>query len=72
MIILTSLFASCKSNTENKSNDISDSAVTANSSTGTSEIHKNIHIKAKPDSIAIDAASTAVICHFMDTANLKL
>ncbi len=61
LIILTLLFASCKSNTQNKSNDITDSAVTAKSSTDTSEVHKNIHIMAKPDSIAIDASSTAVI-----------
>ena len=61
IIIAVLLFASCKDNTENKNNGISDSTVTANSSTDKKEIHKNIHVMAKPDSISIDASSTAVI-----------
>jgi ureidoacrylate peracid hydrolase len=55
------LLVSCKSNTENKSNDNADSVVTAKSSNSKTESYRNIHIMAKPDSIAIDIASTAVI-----------
>jgi ureidoacrylate peracid hydrolase len=55
------LLASCKDNTKNKNNGISNSTATANSSTDKNEIHKNIHVMAKPDSISIDASSTAVI-----------
>ena len=55
------LLASCKDNTENKKNSISNSTLTANSSTDKNEIHKNIHLMAKPDSISINALSTAVI-----------
>ncbi len=61
-IIIAVLFlASCKSNTEDKNDSITDSAVTAKSSTDTNEVHNYIHVMAKPDSIAIDASSTAVI-----------
>ena len=51
----------CKDNSENKSNDDSKSSVKANSSEAKNEIYKNIHIMAKPDSIPIDTARTAVI-----------
>ena len=61
MIIPVLLIAGCKDKTENKNNDTSNSAVTAQSSNDKKEIRKNIHIMAKPDSIAIDASSTAVI-----------
>ena len=54
-IVLVVLFTACKSNTK------TDSAVITKSSTQKNKIHKNIHIMAKPDSIAIDAASTAII-----------
>jgi len=54
-IVLVLLFTACKSNTK------TDSAVITKSSTQKNKIHKNIHIMAKPDSIAIDAASTAII-----------
>src|SRR6202171_2086364 len=53
-IIIVFLFlTSCKGNT--------DSTLTARPSTSKNEIHKNIHIMAKPDSIAIDASRTAII-----------
>lgn len=61
IIIQALLLAGCKDNTENKSNDNTKSSVTANSANDTNKIYKNIHIKAKPDSIAIDTARTAVI-----------
>ena len=54
------LFAGCKNNQKNKT-------VTANASEtisapkNTNKTFKNIHIQAKPDSIAIDTASTAVV-----------
>jgi len=54
-IVLVVLFTACKSNAK------TDSAVITKSSTQKNKIHKNIHIMAKPDSIAIDAASTAII-----------
>lgn len=62
IIIIPALFIiGCKDNSENKSNDDSKSTVTANSSKDANKISKNIHIMAKPDSIAIDTARTAVI-----------
>jgi len=61
IIIPALLLAGCKDNTENKSNDNTKSSVTANSSNYTNKIYKNIHIMAKPDSIAIDTARAAVI-----------
>jgi ureidoacrylate peracid hydrolase len=61
IIIAGVLLASCKDNTENKNNGITDSTVTVKSSTDKIETHKNIHIMAKPESISIDASSTAVI-----------
>ncbi len=61
ILIPALLFTACKDNTENKNNGNSDSTVTTKSSTDKNKIHKNIHIMAKPDSIAIDAASTAII-----------
>ena len=54
-IVLVVLFTACKSNAK------TDSAVITKSSTQKNKIHKNIHIMAKPDSIVIDAASTAII-----------
>ena len=61
-IIIPALFIiGCKDNVENKSNENSKSSVTANLSNDTTKIYKNIHIMAKPDSIAIDAARSAVI-----------
>src|SRR5258706_8095991 len=61
IIIPVLLIAGCKDKTENKNNDTSNSTVTAGSSNDKKEIRKNIHIMAKPDSITIDASSTAVI-----------
>ena len=61
IILPALLIIGCKDNSENKSNDDSKSSVTANSSKDTNKIYKNIHIMAKPDSIAIDTARTAVI-----------
>jgi len=55
------LLASCKDNPENKNSGNADSMGTPNSSTDKIESHKNIHLMAKPDSISIDASSTAVI-----------
>ena len=61
-IIIPALFIiGCKGNSENKSKDDFKSSVTTNSSNDTNKIYKNIHIMAKPDSIAIDTARTAVI-----------
>lgn len=51
----------CKYNGENRSNDGSKSSVTSNSQKDTNKIYKNTHIPAKPDTIAIDMARTAVI-----------
>ena len=61
IIIAVLLLASCKDNSENKNNGITDSTVTANLSTDKNDTDKNIHIMANPDSIAINASSTAVI-----------
>jgi ureidoacrylate peracid hydrolase len=61
-IIIALLFITgCKENTENKSGDDSKSAVATNAHGDTNKIYKNIHILAKPDSISIDTARTAVI-----------
>lgn len=61
IIIPALFFIGCKGNTENKSKDDSKSSVTLNSPKDANKIYKNIHIMAKPDSIAIDTARTAVI-----------
>jgi ureidoacrylate peracid hydrolase len=61
IIIVILFLASCKSNTGNKNNGITDSIVTAKSLTDKNGIHRSIHIMAKPDSITIDASNTAVI-----------
>ncbi len=61
MLIPAFLFTACRDNTETKSNGNIPSNVTPKSSTDKNRIHKNIHIMAKPDSIAIDATSTAII-----------
>lgn len=55
------LIIGCRNNQENKINDNSQPSVTVNSSHGKNKTYKNIHIMAKPDSIAIDTARTAVI-----------
>ena len=55
-IIAVLFFASCKNNTENK--DKTDALITTYSSTNKGI---TIHVKAKPDSIAIAASNTAVI-----------
>ena len=55
------LVLSCKNNQGNNKNDNSKSLVTVNSSSGKNKTYKNIHIMAKPDSIAINMARTAVI-----------
>jgi ureidoacrylate peracid hydrolase len=60
IIILALLIAACNGKAENKTDDTSDATVTA-SSNDKKEILKNIHIMAKPDSIAIDTQGTAVI-----------
>jgi ureidoacrylate peracid hydrolase len=61
ILIPALLFTACRGNTENKNYDKTDSVEIAKSSTDKNKIHKNIHIMAKPDSIAIDASRTAVI-----------
>lgn len=61
IIIPALLIIGCKGHSENKSNNDSKSSVTAHSSKDMNKIYKNIHIMAKPDSIAIDTARTAVI-----------
>ena len=55
------LFSACNDKTASKNNDTTDSSATTKSSSSKNEILKNIHIMAKPDSISIDASSTAVI-----------
>lgn len=60
IIIPTLFILGCKDNSENKSNNDFKST-TFNASKDANRIYKNIHIMAKPDSIAIDTASTAVI-----------
>ena len=62
------LLASCKDNNESKSNSNNDSAVTSKLSLDKNEIHKNVYIMAKPDSIAINASNTAVIVVDMENA----
>src|SRR2546423_1233477 len=60
ILILTLLIGACKNKTENKTVDAGNATV-SNQSKDTKEVHKNIRIMAKPDSIPIDALSTAVI-----------
>ena len=66
--IATLFLASCKDNTENKSNGNADSAVNSKSSVDKNEINKNIHIMATPDSVAMNASTTAVIVVDMENA----
>ena len=61
IIISVLLFSACNDKTASKNNDTTDSSATTKSSSSKNEILKNIHIMAKPDSISIDASSTAVI-----------
>lgn len=61
IIIPALLLAGCKDNTKNENDKNTKSSATTNSSSDTNKIYKNIHIKATPDSIAIDTARTAVI-----------
>ena len=61
IILPAILIIGCKDNSQNKSNHESRSSVTADSPKDANKIYKNIHIMAKPDSIAIDTARTAVI-----------
>lgn len=61
IIILAIILAGCKDKTEIKRDDNSKYSVTANSSNDTDKVYKNIHIKARGDSIAIDTSRTAVI-----------
>ena len=61
IIIAVLLFSACNDKTERKNNGTTDSTFTAKPSSNKNEIRKNIHIMAKPDSITIDASSTAVI-----------
>ena len=61
IILPALLIIGCKNNSENKSNDASKSSITKNLSKDTNKIYKNIRVMAKPDSIAIDTARTAVI-----------
>lgn len=61
IIIAVLLFSACNDKTERKNNGTTDSTATAKPSSNKNEIHKDIHIMAKPDSISIDASSTAVI-----------
>src|SRR4051812_12424349 len=58
IVILVLLLVGCK---ERKSDNNAKPSVTINSSGDMNKSFKNIHIMAKPDSIAIDAAKTAVI-----------
>lgn len=61
-IIIAALFMiGCKDKVKNKNNDDPKYSVTANSSKDGNKTYKDIHIMAKPDSIAIDAARSAVI-----------
>jgi len=60
IIFLALLIIGCRNN-QNKINNNSKSSVTVNSSKDKNQPYKNIHIMAKPDSIAIDTARTAVI-----------
>lgn len=55
------LLVGCNDNIDNNHNDKGKSSITAKSPSDPNKIYKNIHIKAKPDSIAIDTARTAVI-----------
>lgn len=61
IISLSILSIGCKENVNIENNDNSKFPIIANSSNDTNMIYKNIHIMAKPDSIAIDTARTAVI-----------
>jgi ureidoacrylate peracid hydrolase len=61
IIIPALFFIGCKDKSENKSNEDSKSSVTTNVSRDANKFFKNIHIKAKPDSIVIDSAMTAVV-----------
>jgi ureidoacrylate peracid hydrolase len=67
LIAILSL-ASCKDNTESKSNMNSDSTATGKLSIEKNEIHNNVYIMAKPDSIAINTSNTAVIVVDMENA----
>src|SRR5688572_6158444 len=59
-IIIPVIFVTgCNAKEENKR--IDESPITVNSSNENNKIYKNIHIMAKPDSISIDPARTAVI-----------
>ena len=62
-IMLLLFFVGCKNQikNENKSNDNSKLAVASQSSGETNSDNKSIRLVAKPDTIAIDAAKTAVI-----------
>ncbi|MDX2045453.1 MAG: hypothetical protein SFU87_01625, partial [Chitinophagaceae bacterium] len=60
-IIPALLILGCNANDENKSNDNSKSSTPVNSPGSINKKFMNIHIMAKPDSIAIDSARTAVI-----------
>ncbi|MDZ4714176.1 MAG: cysteine hydrolase [Cytophagales bacterium] len=60
-LITVLLFASCKYNAEKRENSITDSTAFSKLSAVKNNASKNIHLKAKPDSISIDASSTAVI-----------
>jgi len=55
------LFAACRNNTDNQNNSGSDDDKSNKSSMEKKETHADIHILAKPDSVAIDASKTAVI-----------
>lgn len=61
IFIPTLLIVACQNNQENKNNGNPKSSVAVSPSNAKDNTFKNIHIMAKPDSIAIDAAKTAVI-----------
>jgi ureidoacrylate peracid hydrolase len=61
LILPLFLLAGCKEKTENKNNKPNSSAVSINTSNDKNQITNNIHITAKPETIAIDTARTAVI-----------
>jgi ureidoacrylate peracid hydrolase len=59
ILIMVLFISGCKSKIEN--NDGNNKVDTSKISTNTEDMHKLLHVMAKPDSVAIDASKTAVI-----------
>jgi archaellum component FlaG (FlaF/FlaG flagellin family) len=61
MVIAALIIAACRYSVENKNNEVAKSSVKPSAQNDTNKIYKNIHLIAKPASISIDTAGTAVI-----------